>query len=148
MPDVPLPAPPLRLKRRADFVRAASGKRFHGEAFSLQAVARPQPEVASEAARIGFTVTKKIGTAVVRNRLRRRLKAALRTLDDLPARPGHDYVLVARPAALSLAFAALQAEALRAFGRIDAAKPRTRPAQRKAPPKPMAQTAPQADGAR
>ena len=72
--------------------------------------------------RFGFTVTKQSGGAVQRNRIRRRLKEALRLLSPLPARPGHDYVILARPEALSMPFLGLQAELLRAFDKIGARK--------------------------
>ncbi len=122
-----------RLKRRADFMRAAAGKRFHGKAFTLQAAAQriaadpaggeeAEPALPAGPARFGFTVTKKVGKAVVRNRIRRRFREAVRTLDPLPARAGHDYVMIARIEALKLPFTALQAELLRALGKIDAGK--------------------------
>jgi ribonuclease P protein component len=127
------PATPHRLKRRADFVRAAAGKRFHGKAFTLQAAARriaagpasgeeTEAELPSGPPRFGFTVTKKVGKAVVRNRIRRRLREAVRTLDPLPARAGQDYVMIARIEALKLPFTALLAELLRALDKIDAGK--------------------------
>lgn len=133
--DSPPPAVWRRLKRRSDFLRAAAGKRFHGKAFTLQAAPGAYPEVfgdqgqgepggASRPPRFGFTVTKKIGKAVVRNRIRRRLKEAVRTLDPLSARPGHDYVMIARAEASSLPFKALQAELVRALEKIDAGKAR------------------------
>jgi ribonuclease P protein component len=136
-----------RLRRRADFLRAAKGKRVTACGFTLQ-VARhqtvpplaaqgPAPEQSPAAAaaarpsltgsaqellsgaeiapRIGFTVTRQSGGAVQRNRIRRRLKEALRLLHPLPARPGHDYVIFARPEALCMRFQALQAELVRAF---------------------------------
>jgi ribonuclease P protein component len=129
-------ATPHRLKRRADFMRAAAGKRFHGKAFTLQAAARliavgpagageeDESGLRSQPPRFGFTVTKKIGKAVVRNRIRRRLREAVRTLDPLPARAGHDYVMIARIEALGLGFSALQAELVRALSKIDAGKVR------------------------
>ena len=70
----------------------------------------------------GFTVTKQSGGAVQRNRIRRRLKEALRLLNPLPARPGHDYVILARPEALGMPFLALQRELSQALGKIDARK--------------------------
>ena len=60
------------------------------------------------AARVGFTVTKKVGNAVVRNRIRRRLKEAVRVhaADDM--QPGNDYVIVGREEVLTAPFAADQ----------------------------------------
>src|ERR1700684_2883717 len=95
-------APPARLKKRADFVNAGKGRRFHAKGFSLQAARRSAD--ADAAPRFGFTVTKKLGGSVLRNRIRRRLKEALRLLPDLSARPGYDYVILARQAALNQAF--------------------------------------------
>lgn len=62
------------------------------------------------APRVGYTVTKKVGNAVVRNRIRRRLKEAVRThgADDMV--PGNDYVIVGRDDALAAPFALLKAE--------------------------------------
>ncbi|ACB96886.1 ribonuclease P protein component [Beijerinckia indica] len=81
-------------------------------------------------ARFGFTVTRKTGHAVQRNRIRRRLKEALRHLADtladpsadLPAKPGHDYVIIARPAALAMPFCDLQATLRQALIKVDKAK--------------------------
>jgi ribonuclease P protein component len=119
-----VPRRPLRLTRRSDFLDAARGKRFHSRSFSLQAARRkrglPGKDQALAAPRFGFTVTKRIGSAVVRNRIRRRLKEALRLVPDLPARPDYDYVIVARPAALGQSFAALQDELTRAIAGIHA----------------------------
>lgn len=124
-----------RLKRRADFVRAAKGKRWHGKALSLQALARRDADTAggSVAVRVGFTLTRKVGGAVIRNRARRRLKEAVRLAPDLPVRAGHDYVIVGRIDAIRLSFASLKSELVRAIGavhdKVAAARPsdHTRP---------------------
>jgi ribonuclease P protein component len=145
-------AAPERLRRRADFLRAAKGMRFYARGLILQAAPRPIPSETMDRAsgdpnaldagtqpprrgvvtevfpcaearpRFGFTVTKQSGGAVRRNRIRRRLKEALRLLNPLPARPGHDYVILARPEALSMPFLDLQGELIRALGKIAARK--------------------------
>jgi len=84
-----------RLKRRQEFLRVAAGKRrYVAPGLILQAA--PHPTEPPEPARIGFTASRKVGISVVRNRARRRLKAAVATLMPLHAAPGVDYVLVAR----------------------------------------------------
>ena len=119
---------PDRLKRRADFQRAARGRRSHTPAFSLQALRRS--DAAPEAqARFGFTVTRKVGNAAVRNRIRRRLKEALRLAPGLEPRPDHDYVLVARLEALGRPFELLMNDLARALRAAHApgGKPGSRP---------------------
>ena len=112
----PAETPPIgRLKRRADFVRVSKGKRWHGKAMSLQAGRRDPTADDLGTARIGFTLTKKVGNAAIRNRARRRLKEAVRVSPDLPTRHGHDYVIVGRIEAIRLPFAALQTELIRAL---------------------------------
>lgn len=69
-------------------------------------------------ARFGFTVTKKIGNAIKRNRIRRRLREAVRTTAPVCARAGCDYVLIARQGALTQQFAHLIEDLKTAFQRI------------------------------
>ncbi len=57
--------------------------------------------------RVGFTVTKKIGNAVCRNRIKRRFREAARQVLPELGRPGTDYVLIARPGAADRPFDAL-----------------------------------------
>lgn len=104
----------VRLRRRGEFLAAARGSRLSRGPFALQALTRPKPGRASTIG-VGITVTRKIGGAVVRNRARRRLREALRITLPGPAKPGTDYVVVARPAALNCPFAQLQAELAGAF---------------------------------
>ncbi len=91
-----------RLRRRADFKAVAAGRRVARPGFVLQALNNSEGD-GPRPPRIGFTVTRKIGNAVVRNRIRRRLRAAVNAVG------GHletatDYVLVGRRAALTLQF--------------------------------------------
>ena len=65
--------------------------------------------------RVGYTVTKKIGNAVARNRIKRRFRAAAREVLPGLAEPGHDYVLIARPTALDRPWTALLDDLRRAL---------------------------------
>jgi ribonuclease P protein component len=112
-----------RLRRRADFQRAARGRRANAEGFALQARPRAAAESGEAGPRVGFTVTRKIGGAVERNRIRRRLKAALTAASAIAPNADSDYVLVARRPALTRRFAALVADVERAFVQIGRARP-------------------------
>lgn len=70
--------------------------------------------------RVGFTVSRKVGNAVVRNRVRRRLREIARLVIPAHAQTDLDYVLVGRQAALGREFATLQAELLQALKRLRA----------------------------
>jgi ribonuclease P protein component len=93
-----------RLKRRTDFraaaQAAAKGAKAHAGAFVLQARARGP----SGPPRMGFTVSRQVGNAVERNRVRRRLREVVRLAPAETLRTGHDYVLIGRRAALALPF--------------------------------------------
>ena len=102
-----------RLKKRAEFLAVAKGRRVDRRAFALQALG---PDDDRHPARVGFTVTKKVGTSTERNRIRRRLRAAIAEAADA-ARPGDDYVLIGRRAALSEPFPDLVADLRRALVR-------------------------------
>jgi ribonuclease P protein component len=102
-----------RMRQRADFLAAASGQTVHAGAFVLQARRRDD----EGPARVGFTVSKKVGNAVERNRVRRRLREIVR-LSALPLSGGHDYVLVGRRAALTLPFARMAEEFEGALKRV------------------------------
>jgi len=72
--------------------------------------------------RVGFTVSKKVGNSPERNRVRRRLREVVRLTPPSRLRPGHDYVLIGRRAALQLPFEQLVEDFTRALGRVHAGK--------------------------
>ncbi len=108
------PKAPLRLKRRAEFLRAASkGRKAAVHGLVLQALHRQD----DGPARIGFTVTKKVGNAVIRNRTRRRLKEAARLLLRDRTLPAVDLVLIGRDATRARPFTDLMEDLSRALAK-------------------------------
>jgi ribonuclease P protein component len=92
-----------RIVKRADYLAAAKAVRVHAAPFSLQARDRKD----DAGLRLGLTVTKKVGNAVERNRIRRRLRAAARAVLPQAGQSGFDYVVVARRLALTADFSEL-----------------------------------------
>jgi len=95
-----------RLKSRPQFLAARNGEKRKGRLVLLEVLDRKD----SAPARVGFTVTKKHGNAVERNRMRRRLKEAVRLKAAFAMQPGHDYVIVARREVLNAPFDQLAAQ--------------------------------------
>ena len=105
------------LSRRADFLAANRGLRIARPGFVL--LTRPNE---SESMRFGITVTKKIGNAVVRNRMKRRFRELLRAALPLEGLPGHDHVLIGREGGVERDFALLRQELTAALARAAAGK--------------------------
>ena len=104
-----------RLRHRADFLAAAAAVKVSTKAFIVQMRDRHD----DGPARVGFTVSKKVGNAVERNRVRRRLREIVRRAAGEAARPGHDYVLVGRRAGLSAPFRGLLEDFKSALQRLN-----------------------------
>jgi ribonuclease P protein component len=103
-----------RLRRRAEFLRVARlGRKVPMPGLVLQALPRED----SEPARLGFTVTKKVGNAVIRNRTRRRLKEAARLLLAAEPLAGADLVLVGRDGTRGRRFDVLMDDIRRALAK-------------------------------
>ena len=110
----------ITIKKRIDFLlAAASGKKFIVGSFILQLAKRGEthPVPAGEV-RVGFTVTKRMGNAVVRNKIKRRLREAVRPALAKHGISGHDYVIISRQKTLDCAFTDLQRDMDFAFRRI------------------------------
>lgn len=134
-----------RLKRRGDFLRVAAERRkWVTPGLILQAALTPASHrvnmasasdsesglpdpTALPSARVGFTVSKKVGNAVARNRARRRLRAAVDQLMPLLAQDGTDYVLIGRPATVDRPFDALLKDLKSALTRIVSVAPGSDP---------------------
>ena len=97
---------PQRLRKRAEFLAARRGEKRRGRLFLVEALDRGD----GGEPRVGFTVTKKVGNAVMRNRIRRRLREAVRNHAAGDMQPGHDYVIVARQDVLGARFGQIAAE--------------------------------------
>lgn len=103
------------LKKRREFQDAASGPRYSTPSFTMvRRLPLPADAVTLEPIRFGFTITKKVGNAVIRNRIRRRLREAVRAAaPHFPSLP-LDLVILARREAISIGFEALCADIARA----------------------------------
>jgi ribonuclease P protein component len=128
-----------RLRQRADFLAVATGARVNSAAFTLQSRRRDDSDQDLSGKdlaqpRVGFTVTKKNGNAPERNRIRRRLREAVRRLevgaDSMAMRPHHDYVLVGRRAALGADFNAMLDDLRSALKRLERQAPKPSQATR------------------
>jgi ribonuclease P protein component len=107
-----------KLKRRRDFLAAAAGAKAPMGGFVLQERRRGD----EDPARVGFTVSKKVGGAVERNRVRRRLREVVRLSAARNLRRGSDYVLVGRSTALEMPFSRLVEDFAGALARLDKAR--------------------------
>ena len=109
---------PPHLQRRAEFRRvAARGRKWAAPGLVLQAARQSD---APHPMRVGFTASRKVGGAVVRNRARRRLKALAHAVLPDHAKEGYDYVLIARAATPERPFPALRDDLMAALSKVGA----------------------------
>ena len=107
-----------RIKNRKDYLAvAATGRRWVTPAFVLQTKESGDKE---SAPKVGFTVTKKVGNAVIRNRVRRRMKEAAREIFPLKARAGWKYVLIGRLSCVDMAYERIKSDLIWAFKKLEA----------------------------
>ncbi len=131
------------LKKRADFLRARNGRYYATGGLVLQAskaLPRKSPlhhkaaqglagkvvgdevdqQIGLKTARFGFTATKKLGNAVIRNRVKRRLREAVRQIAPQKAHTGYEYVLIGRKSTLKRPFSSLLRDLTIAFAKVHA----------------------------
>ena len=114
----------LRLKNRGDFLRVAGTKiSWVTPAFVLQIAPQPQ-DIESSGFRVGFTASRKVGNSVARNRAKRRLREIVEKTFPQLAKPGCDYVVIARNKSLTLPFETILQDMEKALKHIHQAKPR------------------------
>jgi len=104
------------LKNRKEFLSARHGPFAKARGFVLQS-SKPST-TPREMPRFGFTVTKKVGNAVVRNRIKRRLREVVRTCGSQNPIVPNDYVLIGKQAALKLPFETMVADLARGLDRV------------------------------
>ncbi len=115
-----------RLKKRRDFLAvAATDQKAISRSMVLQY--KDNPELPPGVSRVGFTVTRKQGNAVVRNRIRRRLREAFRQAGPIKGHAGFDYVVIGRHAACDCPYRQIQSDMENALRKAHAAPPPGRP---------------------
>ena len=94
------------LKKRSDFLRLRTGRRYSTKSLVLESKIT-ETTSSTEISRVGYTVTKKVGNAVIRNRIRRRLREAVSQIFPQKSLANHDYVIIGKYGALTQNFASI-----------------------------------------
>lgn len=103
------------IKKRSDFLAANRGKRYATPGFVLLVRDRQDD---STAIRFGITITKKVGNAVIRNRMRRRFRALAQEMLADKGKAGADHILIGRDSGIERDFDALRADMVKALGKL------------------------------
>ncbi|MEQ9316298.1 MAG: ribonuclease P protein component [Henriciella sp.] len=114
-----------RLRKRSQFLTIArTGRKAVTQGIVLQA--RPLEPGHETEIKVGYTASRKVGGSVQRNRARRRLRAVVHDLLNALARPGHEFVLIARANTLTRSYDDLLSDLKRALAKVDALKQEAR----------------------
>lgn len=108
------------IQKRADFLAANRGKRFACPGFVLLVHDRHDDDPAM---RLGITITKKVGNAVIRNRMRRRFRALMREMLGETGKSGADHILIGRNSGIEMDFAQLRSDLHRGLSKLCSQNP-------------------------
>jgi ribonuclease P protein component len=108
-------SPYIVITKRADFLSANRGKRFATSGFVLLVHDRKDND---PAIRLGITITKKVGNAVVRNRMRRRFRELMREMLNDNGKAGADHILIGRSSGIEMDFARLRSDMQRGLNKL------------------------------
>lgn len=114
------------MTRRADYLAANKGQRVPMPGFVLLVRDRKDGDPTP---RLGITITKKVGGAVIRNRMKRRFREIARALLPEQGFAGADHVLIGRGDGIERDFAALTAELTKALAKVAAREAKARDAK-------------------
>lgn len=103
------------IKKRSDFLAANRGKRYATPGFVLLVKDRQDEDPAK---RLGITITKKVGNAVVRNRMRRRFRALAQEMLGDKGKSGADHILIGRESGIERDFGEMRADLAKALGKL------------------------------
>ena len=103
------------IKKRSDFLAANRGKRYATPGFVLLVKDRNDGD---QAKRLGITITKKVGNAVIRNRMRRRFRALAREMLGENGKSGADHILIGRDSGIERDFGDMRADLAKALGKL------------------------------
>ncbi|WP_411290029.1 ribonuclease P protein component [Sphingorhabdus sp.] len=103
------------IKKRSEFLAANRGKRYATPGFVL--LIRDRQDDSSDV-RLGITITKKVGNAVVRNRMRRRFRALAQEMLSAHGKAGADHILIGRDGGIERDFGDLRADMMKALGKL------------------------------
>ncbi|MFN3452969.1 MAG: ribonuclease P protein component [Sphingorhabdus sp.] len=103
------------IKKRSEFLTANRGKRYATPGFVLLVRDRQDD---SPAIRLGITITKKVGNAVIRNRMRRRFRALAREMLSDKGKAGADHILIGRDSGIERDFDTLRVDMVKALGKL------------------------------
>lgn len=103
------------ITKRSDFLAANRGKRYATPGFVL--LVKDRQDESTEI-RLGITITKKVGNAVIRNRMRRRFRALAQEMLGQNGKAGADHILIGRDSGIERDFGALRSDMAKALGKL------------------------------